>query len=136
MRPIEFRAKRVKDDSSVNAGRWVHGSLVRSLDGMFIYGYQVRCMVKVDPNTVCEYSGLKDVKGNKLYEGDIVAIKDTGDGFYSQIGTIEFVDYGFQYVMRKNIDNKRVYAWLTDGEFELIGNVFDNPELLGKGGGE
>lgn len=62
---------------------------------------------------VLQYTGLKDVNGAELYEGDI----------YKHWGCIEQAE--FDQVIYDNMQ-----CTLLDGDFEIIGNIYENPELL------
>lgn len=102
-------------------------------------------MVEVDPSTICRCTGLKDKNGKLMWENDIVSFEDTGEEGY------EYKE-GFDFVNKAKVefaegrwsltdfvsDNSGVMDEMYDhAEFmefwqycEVIGNVFDNPELL------
>ncbi|EHV0193331.1 hypothetical protein KZZ71_001895 [Listeria monocytogenes] len=134
MRGIEFRGK------IVGAEGFVYGKLLAPLSsgnayiaydvnevGSFVY---ISRSEKVDPETVGQYTGLKDKNGKKIFEGDIV-INSKG-----QIGYIAFLiqEAGFVVVL-KNSDYRlghrntnECYERAT--HHKIIGNIHENPELL------
>ena len=71
-----------------------------------------------------QYTGLKDIAGDEIYEGDIV--KDVSDGI---IGRVGYSDGGYVIVyddiMEKLSADESAYL-------EVVGNIFENPELLGE----
>ena len=72
---------------------------------------------------VCEYVGLKDSKGKEIYEGDIVA-NELGN----QKWEVRYVSNGFVGVIP---DEHDLQLWPTTCEnIEVIGNIYENPELL------
>ena len=142
-REILFRGKR--NDN----GEWIYGYYC-VFNGMIhcIYtGYaETDCgdiypdYYEVDPETVGQYTGQPDKNGVKIFEGDIV--KGTS---YSatRIGVIVWIDeissFGVRYVNAPNPtawENSSILRCVSMGktdEFaaEVIGNIHDNPELLG-----
>lgn len=68
MRRILFKAKKLSD------GKWVKGSLVKTPFGTFIEWYEDSICNKreVNPDTVCQSTGLVDCKGNEVWEGDVL----------------------------------------------------------------
>lgn len=127
-REILFRAKRV--DSS----KWIEGYYVKyesHLNCDCYYGIVPTdagglYAVRINPETLCQYTRLKDKNGNRIWENDIIKhkISDT-------IGTVKWYqeDYVGWCVNDIVIDEQQ----FTDEmwcECEVIGNIFDNPELL------
>ena len=156
MREILFRGKRVDN------GEWVVGNLIYRriwetdicVIRVFDSGFDNYEEYDVIPETVGQYTGLKDKNGKKIFEGDIFKFNDeVWESCYTSCGTeydswsIEnYAVVGFDeetarydFVKYKYNENS-VEADLHQnhdiefadfvGELEIIGNIHDNPELL------
>lgn len=142
-REIKFRGKHV------NGGEWVYGMTIsngtikRKINNIFFEVAENK-WVGVLPETLGQYTGLKDKDGKEIYEGDILK---TPRGFIGQVvfGRAE-EECRHKVFGRMVIDCYTTYGWIFvrgDGyrcaiddellEGEIIGNIHDNPELM-KGG--
>lgn len=140
MREILFRAKRKNWRELPKEEWWVEGNLITNerQEGTAYIGYIFDVhngmiedfdIVEVDPKTLCQFTGLKDKNGNRIWENDIVRIENSMD---EGIGNIEFYG-GMWYVDEEPSNSLYDIVEYDDGELEVIGNIFDTPELL-KGG--
>ena len=129
MREILFRGKRTDN------GEWVYGNLVRGCDKKYAYivefGNEELCRnyVDVHPETVGQYTGLADKNGTKIFEGDIVDV--LYDVNYigvatERIGVFEVV-HNVCFMGQKGGVR---YYFIPSDECTVIGNIYDNPELL------
>lgn len=93
----------------------------------------------VDPNTIGQYTGLKDANGKEIYEGDILKTAFSNYVF----GTVMYHSNGYFYILEFSIDlNESDHRPLgemlkldIDGipcNFSIVGNIHDNPELIEK----
>lgn len=132
-----FKAKRVDN------GEWVIGYLYRlsEINPPFIMLRKYGESYEVDEHTICQCTGLKDKNGKLIWENDIIK-KD----FYTDYdayanseaytGRIQYEDGGWS--VERTMSNGRIcaspiidmIAYSKDIEqFEVIGNIFDNPDL-------
>ena len=144
MRDIEFRGKRRSEIPELD-GEWVYGSLYHA---KFWQTGNVLCKIipyeddgeryHIHPDTVGQYTGLKDINGVKIFEGDIVQYSysiSTGGILLFYITWDENVP---MYIMA-DVDNRpgSKYSLLKDciskNNIAVIGNIHDNPELLEDG---
>ena len=134
MRENLFKAKTV-------SGNWVNGLLANIGDKWYIsnkagrpFAYEVR------PETICQFTGLCDKNGNKIWENDILMAHL--DEFYPENVTYETIEWGVagwvahetSSIDREHGSVDREYIDEFDLKyFEVVGNVFDNKELLQEG---
>lgn len=121
MRKIKSRGKRLDN------GVWVEGSLLQDDYGV--------CMIvefvdhheqwhEVDPDTVGQYTGMKDKNGEEICEGDVLTDK------FGSIGVVEWRNCGF-VVNFGDVDIFLISDCFDDSyQMWAIGNMHDNPELL------
>lgn len=128
MREILFRGQCCTD------GKWVEGYLgIEVPDELVIQQFSFdeyfksNCIdqYSVKPETVGQYTGLKDLHGTRIFEGDIVKVYDVYCN-ETVVGVVEFCDGSFRIY---DTDFTSYDRWMYY-KVEVIGNVFDNPELL------
>lgn len=126
MRTIKFRGK------SICESRWIFGDLFRTdLDGevaIQFYDEEDGWMTAmVRPETVGQFTGVTDINGRKIYEGDIVRVRVTNDRFKKnprfRNGVVTFCEYDGGWT------NGCYFRFLPQ-RMEVIGNIHDNPELM------
>ena len=111
-----FRGKTISGD-------WAQGLLANTDDKWYISNKAGRPFAfEIRPESICQCTGLKDKNGKLIWENDIV--KD--DVIY---GVVKWDDANARYIIDDRDDGYQEYSdWWH--EVEIIGNVFDNPELL------
>lgn len=132
-REILFRGKHIHttDSNEHLNGTWVHGYLSdknyindKSLEGEFLVG----------ENTICQYTGLTDKNGKKIFEGDILRHAD--ETILKTVWSDRKYGFAAQCVKGSVLlkDCKWGLGEFESDEVEVIGNIFDNPELLEEDG--
>lgn len=147
MRPIKFRGK-IKHD-----GHWVYGSLLIYGDGEHNIFEKREHNYKLDsynvyPETVGQFTGLKDAKGKEIFEGDIVmsyviyTTEDEETIEFWRVGEIKYVANGFALMNCTNYEDSNMKCksdmqpspksknLFPAYRSEVIGNIHDNPEIL------
>jgi len=123
MREIKFRGKSISNDFS--KGNWVYGTFYKSFDKYYMVEEITGSCIQIDPETIGEYVGLHDKNFGEIYEGDILK-EDNGNIFI-----VEWYKTGLQ--MRALKTNDIFFTLLEScsiGILEIIGNIYENPELL------
>ena len=148
MREIIFRGKQV------DGGEWISGDLRHWDNGKVgIHNDALRCTLVVIPETVGQYTGLKDRNGRRIFEGDIIqyAERCEYDCYWESIehpeeyegidtqswlarSAIEWCgenDYPAFDIEPHDFETNGL-SWIINDDFviEVIGNIHDNPEIL------
>lgn len=136
MREILFKAKRKDNDEWVEGyyvphiveGKIVHhfiltgeADLVETEDDELILKFYWE---EIDPDTLCQYTGLTDKNGQKIWENDIAHIRSS---VLSGYGVIKYQNGNLVLVDAKR---KRTYSLYGEWKIRKDGNIFDNAELL------
>lgn len=138
-----FRGKRLDN------GEWVYGNLIRSNDSevgyeaiiiptndsnMYTKGGSIGDLGfenwhRVNETTICQCTGLKDKNGNMIWENDIVmTVYDGNEHIYQVVWDESELDFKATNG-KENYKSNFEYLPCCD-EIEILGNCFDNPELL------
>lgn len=139
-RDIKFRGQtRRKGEYLINmAGdkceaNWVYGGIFpQNNSGDFAIIYEQPSCEKrvVYADTVGQYIGVKDKNGKEIYEGDIV--KDESIGL---LGVVKFSERYLQFVVDDVCDGEQDYSEFMN-QVEVIGNIYENSDLLKETGNE
>lgn len=140
-----FKAKRIDngewvqgylfDDGFENGKIFIGGLVIEEYNGTACDDWNITGIdfYEVDPSTICQCTGMKDKNGKLIWEDDIV--RDWGD-------TDDFGNdlyYFYKVVWNKDLccwwlsdiyTQEDEYLYICLKEIDVIGNIFDNPELL------
>ena len=118
-----FRAKRIDN------GEWVEGlpnnNEKEEIWQIEVYHKTAFVFYDVEPSTICQCTGLKDKNGNLVWENDVVRIKYDDD--FSEVGWIKYSNCSVRYNF---VFGTEIYGIDDKCDIEVIGNIFDNPELI------
>lgn len=139
-REIKFRGQtRRKDERIINmAGdkyeaNWVYGGIFPQNNGgdFAIIYEQPSCEKRVVyADTVGQYIGVKDKNGKEVYEGDIAK-----DESVHLLGVVKFSERYLQFVVDDVCDGEQDYSEFMN-QVEVIGNIYENSDLLKEAGNE
>lgn len=121
MREILFRGKTLLD-------KWIEGDLLQYLGYgkvHIVQHYKGAGGQEVIPETVGQYTGSTDKNGTKIFEGDIVKRYWLAE---NHIYTVDYDNGLASFIGQRNANYTTFDCDAT--EFEIIGNIYDNPELL------
>lgn len=164
MREILFKAKTTKKHNKQHAfdNVWVEGDLIRSGEKYYIHpiGNRVNIegeigkaiiMHEIDPETICQYTGLTDKNGKKIWENDILRGHGNDEDLVKvvfgkfdviNVDTLEVVDsavgWHTEVIATDALSKCEPFClpmsltvfYIKRCEYEVFGNIFDNKELL------
>ncbi len=126
--------KRVIKFRGFTENKWIYGFFFETEQGCYVGEYNDE--VSVFPKSVGQYTGLKDVNGKEIYEGDIIDLK-------YPLSTRDEEDFDDYKMIRVAINFQSGSFWFTGDGFtdcnwhfynsedrKVIGNIFETPELL------
>lgn len=131
MREILFRGKRLDN------GEWVKGFITAACDcaGRLYFIEQpaqdlddCNHSYEVDFTTIGQYTGMLDKNGIKIFEGDIVDFSDRSDG--DGYGVVRYDETETEFEIEYDNICKSLGRHYYPKDIEVIGNIYDNPELL------
>lgn len=139
MREMLFRGKRI------DGKEWVGGyfanigekSVIILEEEKYSFNMKMSRMVKghdlilVDPETVCQYTGLTDKNGRKIFEGDILEVCTFGFNPERFITEVIYEKCAFRLKNGRNMFYCGQSDFTKMDDAKVIGNIFDNPELIG-----
>lgn len=126
-RTIQFRAKRTKSEDAQE--RFIEGSLLSFLN---IHGKRVYHIVSdsgmrndIQPDTIGEYTGLKDKNVTPIFEGDIVSFVFKGRVVRSEVA---WCQHSASFYLKQQSAHLLTSEYAE--KYTIIGNIYDNPELV------
>ena len=121
MRQIKFRAQ------DIASNKWLYGDLRHHKDDVCIFEQGGTKGEQVKRDTVGPFTGLRDINGKDIYEGDILDVSYADEDSYLEV---RFVRGVFAFLWNGDLDDEFPCNAPTHEWAEVVGNIYDNPDLL------
>ena len=121
MRQIKFRAQ------DIASNKWLYGDLRHHKDDVCIFEQGGTKGEQVKRDTVGQFTGLRDINGKDIYEGDILDVNYADEESYLEV---RFVRGVFAFLWDGDLDDEFPCNAPTHEWAKVIGNIYDNPELI------
>jgi len=121
MRQIKFRAQ------DVASNKWLYGDLRHHKDDVCIFEQGGTKGEQVKRDTVGQFTGLRDINGKDIYEGDILDVNYADEESYLEV---RFVRGVFAFLWDGDLDDEFPCNAPTHEWAKVIGNIHDDPKLL------
>ena len=124
MREVLFRGKYAP------SGAWIMGDLRQYPSGAkAIKANDMLHIMEVSPDTIGQFTGLVDKHGKKIFEGDVVVLTLPAAKMHWR-AVCKFHSGAFGLVWHHmGVERWQAFAAICNAEYEVIGNIYDNPEL-------
>lgn len=132
-----YRGKQMGNDEWIEGGIFVgKNTWIVTTDAFGAFKHNF-----VEPSSVGQYTGMIDMNGNKIFEGDVIQVHDNYGSYLSVKGVVHYhaprftIDvkgkYPYSHEIVSSSKFQDMQATITvDYKYEIIGNIHDDPELL------
>lgn len=131
MREILFKGKRIDNDEWIDGYYQKRHDFLGNEEHLIFYadGHTVWDHTEVSSGTICQFTGLCDKNGKRIWENDVVWLVCNGEEHVYQI-VWDNSELDFKATNGEENYGLNFEYLLCCDEIEVIGNIFDNPELL------
>ena len=117
---IKFKAKKTLD------GKWIKGDLVhhKDSDNVWMTDFEKRLTSPIDPSTICQFTGLKDYKGNEIWEHDLLQSQET-KAIYEVVWNQGKTSFSLVNTECPVLYSNTLGGMLRNRRLKIVGNKFD-----------